>query len=70
MSNPWLKKNPYMSMWLSGANAVAGSMRGKATAQAKRQTSAAITDATRYIFSLWAGTLAASPAAKPARRRR
>ena len=20
MSNPWLKKNPFMSMWLSGAN--------------------------------------------------
>ena len=24
MSNPWLKKNPLMSMWMSGANAVTG----------------------------------------------
>jgi len=24
MSNPWLKKNPLMSIWMSGANAVTG----------------------------------------------
>jgi len=28
VSNPRLKKNPFMSMWLSGFNAAAGSMRG------------------------------------------
>lgn len=38
MRNPWIKKNPFMSMWLSGANAVAGSARGRATAAAKRAT--------------------------------
>jgi len=70
MSNPWLKKNPYMSMWLSGANAVAGSMRGQAAAQAKRQTSAAITDATRTIFNMWAGALLAPAAMKRSRKRR
>ena len=36
MANPWLKKNPFMSMWLSAANSVAGKARGQATAQAKR----------------------------------
>ncbi|OLL27574.1 hypothetical protein BTH42_32655 [Burkholderia sp. SRS-W-2-2016] len=36
MKNPWVKKNPFLSMWLSGANAVAGSARGRATAAAKR----------------------------------
>jgi hypothetical protein len=40
MKNPWVKKNPFLSMWLSGANAVIGSTRGRATAQAKRQASA------------------------------
>jgi hypothetical protein len=35
-----VKKNPFLSMWLSGANAVIGSTRGRATAQAKRQASA------------------------------
>jgi hypothetical protein len=38
MKNPWTKKNPFLSMWLSGANAVAGSARGRATAAAKRGT--------------------------------
>jgi hypothetical protein len=37
MSNPWLKKNPFMSMWLSAANRVAGTLRGQATAQATAQ---------------------------------
>ncbi len=46
MANPWLKKNPFMSLWLSAANRVAGSLRGQATTLAKRQVKAAITEAT------------------------
>jgi len=42
MANPWLKKNPFMSMWLSTANRVAGTVRGHATVQARRQVKAAI----------------------------
>ncbi|WP_180736501.1 hypothetical protein [Paraburkholderia sp. PGU19] len=38
MKNPWLKKNPLLSMWLSGANAVLGSTRGHAMATAKRES--------------------------------
>ena len=45
MSNPWLKKNPFMSMWLSTANRVAGTLRGHATAQATRQVKAALSKA-------------------------
>jgi hypothetical protein len=45
MRNPWLKKNPFMSMWLSEANRIAGTMRGQATAHARRQVSAAVTKA-------------------------
>mgnify|MGYP001592503713 CR=1 FL=1 len=58
MANPWLKKNPLMSIWLSAANRVAGSMRGQALAQAKRQVTAAVTQATDENLSLWsaAGT--------------
>jgi hypothetical protein len=47
MSNPWLKKNPFMSMWLSAANRVAGSVRGHATTQARRQVTAATAAAIR-----------------------
>ncbi len=70
MTNPWLKKNPFMSLWLSGANAVAGSMRGHAAAQAKRQAAAATTNATRDILNLWTGALAPSPPAKRKKNRR
>lgn len=45
MTNPWLKKNPFMSMWLSAANRVAGSVRGQAMAEGKKQVKAAITEA-------------------------
>jgi hypothetical protein len=68
MSNPWLKKNPFMSMWLSGANRMAASVRGQAAAQAKRHLKAAVTQATnenlKRLFE------AAVPTkAKPKRRR-
>ena len=38
MANPWLKKNPFMSMWLSGANSIANTARVRIAAEAKRQT--------------------------------
>ena len=37
MSNPWLKKNPFMSMWLSGASSVANAARGRITAEMCRR---------------------------------
>ena len=33
MANPWLKKYPLPSMWLSSAHRAAGTVRGQATAQ-------------------------------------
>jgi hypothetical protein len=59
MANPWMKKNPFMSMWLSGANAVAGRARGQATAQAR----AALT---KQVTQFWCGAWLA--ARKPKRR--
>lgn len=77
MTNPWLKKNPFMSLWLSGANTVAGSMRGHAAAQAKRQAAtakrqaaAAMNHATSDILNLWTGALAPSAPAKRKKKRR
>lgn len=57
MANPWLKKNPFMSMWLSTANRVAGTLRGQTTAQARRQVNAVIAESI-------------SPPAPKAKRRR
>lgn len=63
MPNPWLKKNPFLSMWLTAANSMAGSMRGHATAQAKRQATSAVT-------KLWSDALKPAPTKTRAKRRR
>ena len=55
MKNPWGKKNPFLSMWLSGANAVAGAARSRVTAEAKRQTSAAMTKGAKQMTDALTG---------------
>jgi hypothetical protein len=50
-----LKKNPFMSMWLSGANSIANGARGRIAAEAKRQSGAAIAKATSDMFDAWPG---------------
>ena len=68
MANPWTKKNPLLSMWLSGANEVAGKARSAGAAAAKRQQTSLIKEATRFWGSSW---LAGSkPKAKKARSKR
>ena len=42
-----------MSMWLSTANRLAGSLRGQATAQAKRQVNKAASEVTRQSLKIW-----------------
>jgi hypothetical protein len=60
MSNPWLTKNPFMSMWLSGANKIAGSARSQVAAEAKRQISHTLAQATEVNDKRWFGTPVAS----------
>jgi hypothetical protein len=67
MSNPWLKKNPFMSMWLSGANQVANTARGKITAETKRQSTAAVTKATNDMLDAWSGATTGAPKRKKSR---
>lgn len=67
--NPWLKKNPFLSMWLSGANSIAGSIRGHATAHAKRQINKAVREATRANLELWSNA-AKGTTAKPRTKRK
>ncbi len=70
MANPWLKKNPFMSMWLSEANRVAAAMRGQASAQIKRQINTAVTDATNdHLRQLFETSVPELPKAKSKRRR-
>ena len=72
MRNPWTKKNPFMSMWLSGANSALGSARGHATAAAKRGSkkaaSTVTTAGTKQVLNIWANLL--KPPATPRRKQK
>jgi hypothetical protein len=68
MSNPWTKKNPLMSMWLSSANKAMNATRGHATHAAKRQIAAGQAEAVRQIVDFWTGKPGKSPAKKRTRR--
>jgi len=61
MSNPWTKKNPLMSMWLSAVNRGAGTARGQIAGAAKRQVALNQAEAARQIVEFWSG-MAMKPA--------
>lgn len=67
MSNPWTKKNPLMSMWLSSANRAMGATRGQVASAAKRQIAATQAEAVQQIVDFWSGK-AAKVAVKKRRR--
>ena len=54
-----------MSMWLSGANRIAGSARSQVAAETKRQINQTLEQATEENLKRWFGTpVAARPKAK------
>ncbi len=70
MKNPWTKKNPLLSMWMSAANAAAGAARGRATAHAKRQASTWMTQGATQMTRWWTEALSPSPPRKPRKRKK
>jgi hypothetical protein len=54
MANPWTKKNPFLSAFLSGANAATGRARGLWMQQARRNQTTAVKQAARSWADLWA----------------
>ena len=52
-------KNPFMSMFLSGANKIAGAARAQATAAVKREAAMS----TRQATKAWTDALVPKPAA-------
>ena len=74
MKNPWTKKNPFMSMWLSGANAVFGRARGTATAAVKREASDTLSAVTRagarQVADFWVNALTAPASTRKRRKKR
>lgn len=69
MSNPWIKSNPFMSMWLSGFNAMLGASRGIMTAEANRQATAMMNQSIKMMTDFWLAMLV-PPGTGGARRRR
>jgi hypothetical protein len=53
MSNPMMKKNPFLSMWLSGVNSAAGSARGLWMGELHRQQRAMTPQITRFWLGAW-----------------
>ncbi len=62
MANPFAKKNPFMSLWLSGANKAASAGRGLFMAEARRQQAAILREASKAVANSWSGALKPKPA--------
>lgn len=67
MRNPWVKKNPFTSVWLSAANSAMGTARGRATNEARRQAGVVRAEATRQVIDLWLGPMKKVPTRKTRR---
>lgn len=61
-------KNPWMSMWMSAANTMAGPARGLIVAETRRVQNAAVEEMTRQTMAFWFPAMTRQPA--PKRRRR
>ncbi len=64
MSNPWTKKNPLMSMWLSAANKAVGSARGQVAAATRREAAATQASLSKQVAEFWTVKPAKSTARK------
>ena len=68
MRNPWMKKNPLMSLWLSSANVAMGSARGHASAAARRQARTTMSTGAKQIVDFWSSVLEPRPTRKKRRK--
>ena len=69
MANPWRKKNLLLSLWLSGANALAGKARSAGAAHAKRQQASLAKQAASFWSGAWLADTEPKPKPKSKRRR-
>lgn len=71
MARPWTKKNPALSLFLSGANAWTGASRGLWAGEARRQKSAAAKAGAKAVADFWTAALTSSaPESKKGKRRK
>ncbi len=67
MGNPWLKTNPLLSLWLSGANALTGRARSAGMAEMGRQRTRLTRQVTRSWLEAWFPTVGRKRARTKAR---
>lgn len=70
MNNPWMKKNPLLSLWLSSFHRSANVARGHALGTARRQSNALMAKGYDDMLRLWSGTWMLEPAPLRKRTRR
>ena len=70
MTNPWLKKNPLMSLWLSGFNIAANSARSQAAAEMQRQATALLAETMTQSARFWTAMLTTPSRSAPRNQRR
>ena len=74
MKNPWIKKNPLISMWFSGANTISGRIRGQAIAAVRREVNKAMSTAAivgaKQVSNFWENALKVPPAPRKWRQPR
>ena len=61
-----MKKNPLLSLWLSGANSMFGHARSRATAELHRQSALMMAETTKQMMRFWTG----APVAQPRRNKK
>ena len=69
MTNPWSRKNPFMSMWWSGANRALGLTRSRATADARRQVARMLSESQNQMLRFWTDAMFGPPPRKQRKRR-
>ncbi|HET8727433.1 MAG TPA: hypothetical protein VFO41_07980 [Alphaproteobacteria bacterium] len=63
------KTNPYLSLWLSAANAWTGAARGFWMAELRRQQTALMTEMMQQTMRLWTGAWLVPPTQEESKRR-
>jgi hypothetical protein len=68
LKNPWLSRNPFLSLWLQAFNTAIGAARGHALNEARRRHRRMMNDNARAAVAFWSGSSA--PSRRKTKRRK
>ena len=70
MTNPWMMKNPVISIWMSGANTAAGMARSAAAAEFGRAQAEATRQAVQFWTDVWMAPIVGFSSTRHSHKRR